>query len=177
MSKVEFLQMVPALLFGISLAEISMFLGKASKGKVKLYWEHLVIILIAFDAIIFNWYIFYDRINVMEESYLNFVIQILSPLACLIFVANLLVENDFPEENRIKYFMIHKKKIFLSLAVFVGINVSTVMYFHHYTHFGFFPLIPVVVMLINAFYDFKWLRIMGYIIKGIQMIAVCYYLK
>jgi len=169
--------MVPALLFGISLAEISLFLGKASKGKVKLYWEHLVIIAIAFDAIIFNWYIFYDRINVMESGYLNFVIQILSPLACLIFVANLLVENDFPEEAKSKYFLLHKKKIFLSLAVFVAINVSTVLYFNQTLHLGFVPIIPIFVILINAFYDIKWLRVTGYIMKGIQIIVACFYFK
>jgi hypothetical protein len=48
MSKIEFLQMVPALLFGISLTELALFLGKASKDKGKLYWEHWMLIVYFF---------------------------------------------------------------------------------------------------------------------------------
>src|SRR4051812_19021279 len=130
MSKVEFLQMVPALLFGISLAELALFLGNASKGKGRLYWEHLVLIAISFETIIFNWYIFYDRINNIETSYLNFLIQLLSPLASFIYVANLLLDNNLPGAPVEKYFQQSRKRIFLSLGLFITINAATVIYYN-----------------------------------------------
>jgi hypothetical protein len=179
MSKVEFLQMVPALLFGISMAELALFLGKASKGKGKLYWEHLVLIAISFETIIFNWYIFYDRITNIEASYLNFVIQLLSPLASFIYVANLLLENNFPDAPAEKYFQENRKRIFLSLGLFVVINAATVIYYNRIIdmHLAFLPLIPISVILINAFYDLKSLRVISYIVKCIQVILVFIFYK
>jgi hypothetical protein len=177
MSKVEFLQMVPALLFGISLAELALFLGRASKGTRAIYWEHLVMIAIAFEVIIFNWYIFYDRINTIESSYLNFLLQLFSPLACFIYVANLLVKNDTPEEPRENYFQRNRKRIFLSLAMFIVVNGITVLYFNNNIRLGLFPLIPITLVLINAFYNFKWLRIFCYTVKIIQVVLVCIYFK
>lgn len=176
MSKVEFLQMVPALLYGISLAELALFLGKASKGKKKLYWEHLILIAISFETIIFNWYVFFDRINTIETSYLNFLIQLCSPLASFIYVANLVSDNEQSEPVE-SYFYKNRKRIFLSLALFAVVNVLTVVYFNHTIHVGFFPVIPIAVILINAFYDIKWLRIAAYIVKAVQVILVCIYFK
>jgi hypothetical protein len=177
MSKIEFLQMVPALLFGISLAELAWFLGKASRGKGKLYWEHLVLIAISFETIIFNWYIFYDRISNIETSYLNFVIQLLSPLASFIYVANLLLENNFPDDPAEKYFQLNRKRIFLSLVMFVSVNAATVVYYNHNIQLGYLPLIPIAVLVVNAFYDLKWLRIIGYTIKCVQVVLVCIFYK
>jgi hypothetical protein len=177
MTRVEFLQMIPALLFGISLAELALYLGKASAGNKKLYWEHFMMIAISFETIIFNWYIFYDRINNMETNYVNFLVQLISPLACFIYVANLLVDNEFPNEPREKYFQKNRKRIFLSLCMFVTINLFTVIYFHHNIHIGFWPAIPITIMIINAFYDLKWLRIFAYTAKTIQVVMVCIYFK
>ncbi|MFL5731264.1 MAG: hypothetical protein ACJ75J_17380 [Cytophagaceae bacterium] len=177
MSKVEFLQMVPALLFGISLAEMALFLGRASKGDRKLYWEHLVLIVIAFEVIVFNWYIFYDRIGIIEASYLNFVAQLFSPLASLIYVANLLVKNNTPDEPVQNYFNRYRKRIFLSLSLFLTVNLVTVLYFNPNIHVGFIPVIPLTVVLINAFYDLKWLRILAYAVKLVQVVAFCIYFK
>ncbi|MBX9853501.1 MAG: hypothetical protein K2X86_17285 [Cytophagaceae bacterium] len=176
MTKIEFLQMVPALLFGISLAEVAIFLGRASRGRWKIYWEHLLLIIFSFEMIIFNWYIFYDRINSIEASYLNFLIQLCAPLASFVYVANLLVKNTEGEEPEI-FFLKNRKRIFLSLAVFASINVLTVVYFNTNLHVGSLPIIPISIILINAFYDLKWFRIMAYIIKCIQVVMVCIYLK
>ena len=175
MSKIEFLQMVPALLYGISLAELAIFLGKASKGKKNLYWEHILLIAFSFEMIIFNWYIFYDRINVIEASYLNFLIQLCSPLASFIYVANLLAENDHPDEPLENYFQQSRKRIFLSLALFGTVNVLTVIYFNRNLHVGFLPVIPISIILINAFSDIKWFRITAYLIKIVQVVLVCIY--
>src|SRR6185437_5661900 len=131
MSKVEFLQMVPALLFGISLAELALFIGKASKGEGrKLYWEHLILIAISFETITFNWYIFYDRLNTIELSYHNFLIQLCSPIAAFIYVANLVVDNNYTEQPLDYYFHKYRKRMFLSLALFVVVNVFTIFYFN-----------------------------------------------
>jgi hypothetical protein len=177
MSKIEFLQMVPALLFGISLAELALFLGKASKDKRKLYWEHWILIVISFETIIFNWYIFYDRISNIEASYLNFLIQLLSPLASFIYVANLLVKNKFPDDPAEKYFQQNRKRIFLSLTLFASVNAATVVYFNHNMQVGFLPVIPISIICVNAFYDLKWLRIMAYSMKCIQVVLVCIFYK
>ncbi len=166
--------MVPALLYGISLAELALFLGKASKGEGRLYWEHLVLIAISFETITFNWYIFYDRLNFIENSYFSFIIQLISPMAAFIYVANLVVDNNYPEEAADYYFQKHRKRMFLSLVFFVVVNVLTVFYFHSnfLAQLGFMPLTPIAVITINAFYDIKWLRILAYTVKFIQVIAV-----
>jgi hypothetical protein len=177
MTKIEFLQMVPGLLFGISLAEIALFLGKSTKGGKRLYWEHLVLIAISFETIIFNWYIFYDRLNTLDASYFNFLIQLLSPLASFVYVANLLVENKEPDKPLSEYFSKNRKRIFFSLAIFATVNALTVTYFQRDFHLGFLPAIPVSIILINAFYDLKWLRIFAYTVKCIQVILVCIYIK
>jgi hypothetical protein len=177
MSKVEFLQMVPALLFGISLAEIALYLGKVSKGNIKLYWEHMVLIAFSFETIIFNWYIFYDRLANIESNYLNFMIQLFSPLASFIYVANLLIENDDASLSPENFFRKNRKKIFLSLSLFVIVNVFTVTYFNPNIHLGLLPIIPISVIILNAYYDFKGFRIFAYTVKLIQIVAVCIYFK
>src|SRR5687767_12995841 len=134
MTKIEFLLMVPALLYGISLAELALFLGKASAGRKKLYWEHFILIIICFEAILFNWFVFYDRIQNIEMGYSSFLIQLLPPAAALIFVANLLIERKNPDEPRAKYFLDHRKRIFLALGLFAVVNISTILYFHRSIH-------------------------------------------
>jgi hypothetical protein len=136
-----------------------------------------VLIAISFETIIFNWYIFYDRISNIETSYLNFVIQLLSPLASFIYVANLLLENNFPDDPAEKYFQLNRKRIFLSLVMFVSINAATVVYYNHNIQLGYLPLIPIAILVLNAFYDLKWLRMIGYAIKCVQVVLVCIYYK
>jgi hypothetical protein len=177
MSKVEFLQMVPALLYGISMAELALFLGKASRGKGKIYWEHLLIIIFSFEMIIFNWYIFFDRINTIEAGYFNFIIQLCSPLASFIYVANLLVKNEYPDDSIEKYFQLNRKRIFLSMALFGLVNVLTILHFNPDLKIGLYPLIPISLIIVNAFFDLKWLRIIGYLIKTAQIVMVCLYFK
>jgi hypothetical protein len=177
MTKIEFLQMVPGLLFGISLAEIALFLGKSTKGGKRLYWEHIVLIAISFETIIFNWYIFYDRLSSLDTSYFNFLVQLLSPLASFVYVANLLVENKELDKPLSEYFLKNRKRIFLSLAIFATINILTIAFFQSNFQLGFLPIIPISVILLNAFFDLKWLRIFAYLVKCIQVILVCIYIK
>jgi hypothetical protein len=176
MTKIEFLQMVPALLFGISLAEIALFLGKSTKHRNKLYWEHIVLIIISFEAIVFNWYLFYDRLQIIESSYLNFLIQLISPLAALLYVSNILVENDLDGQSTGAYFLQYRKQICLSFAIFITISALTIIYFHPKIDIRFFPFIPIGIILINAFYDIKWLRIVAYCAKVIEVGVVCMYM-
>jgi hypothetical protein len=176
MTKIEFLLMVPALLYGISLAELALFLGKASAGRKKLYWEHFILIIICFEAILFNWFVFYDRIENIEMGYSSFLIQLLPPAAALIFVANLLIETK-PDEPRAKYFLDHRKRIFLSLGLFAVINVSTIIYFHRTIHIATaMPAIPAAIILLNAFFNVKPLRIFLYIAKAVGTVIACIYL-
>jgi hypothetical protein len=178
MSKIEFLQMVPALLFGISLAEIALFLGKVFKREEKLYWEHVVLIIITFEAIVFQWYLFFDRIDNIQRSYLNFLIQLLSPLATFVFVSNLLVKNDFPDKPKSYYFSVHRKRIFISLGIFAAVNVFTVFYFNpFFQHFQytFLPVIPLTFVVLNAYNDWKAVRIFMYCVKVVATCVVFHY--
>lgn len=177
MTKIEFLLMVPALLFGISLAELALFMGKVSSGGKKLYWEHIVLIILCFETILFSWYVFYDRLQNIEMGYSSFLIQLLPPVASFIYVANLLIDNKYPDEPRKKYFLMQRKRIFLSLALFAVVNAFTVLYFHRTFHIiTFLPAFPVVVILLNAFYDIKALRILLYCAKTIGTVVAVIYL-
>jgi hypothetical protein len=178
MSKIEFLQMVPALLFGISLAELALFLGKVFKREEKLYWEHIVLIAITFETIVFQWYLFFDRIDNIQRSYFNFLVQLLSPLVTFIFVSNLLVRNEFLEKDRSYYFSIHRKRIFLSLAAFAIVNVFTVFFFNpefQSFKYTFLPVFPITVLTLNAFYDWKYVRWFMYTAKTIATLIVFQY--
>jgi len=174
MTKIEFLLMVPALLYGISLAELALFLGKASSGNKKLYWEHLIMIVICFESILFNWFVFYDRIQNIELGYSSFLIQLISPIAAFIYVANLLINNNYPDDPRSKYFHQHRKRIFLSLGLFGLTNGITVFYFHrNFQVATILPLIPLLIILINAFYNVKPLRILLYLAKVVMTVIAC----
>ena len=174
MTKIEFLLMVPGLLYGISLAELALFMGKASSGGKKLYWEHVVLIILCFETILFSWFVFYDRIQHIEVGYSSFLIQLLAPVSSFIYVANLLIDNKYPDEPRSKYFLIHRKRIFLSLALFALVNAFTVLYFHREIHIAAaLPAVPVIVMLVNAFFNIKALRIFLYCAKVIGSVVAC----
>jgi hypothetical protein len=178
MSKIEFLQMVPALLFGISLAEIALFLGKVFKREERLYWEHIVLIAITFEAIVFQWYLFFDRIDNIQRSYLNFLIQLMSPLSTFVFVSNLLVKNEFPDKERSYYFSINRKRIFLTLALFGTVNVFTVFYFNpdfQSFKYTFLPIVPITIVILNAFNDWQPLRVFMYCMKVIATGVVLYF--
>lgn len=176
MTKTEFLLMVPGLLYGISLAELALFLGKASTGGKKLYWEHIVLMVLCFETIVFSWFVFYDRLDNITIGYSSFLIQLLPPVASFIYVANLLIDNKYPDEPRSKYFLLHRKRIFLSLALFALVNAFTVLYFHREIHIAtILPVFPIVIMLLNAFFNLKPLRILLYCAKTVGTVVVCIY--
>lgn len=177
MTKIEFLLMVPALLYGISLAELALFLGKASSGGKKLYWEHIVLIILCFETIVFSWFVFYDRLQHIVMGYSSFLIQLMAPVASFIYVANLLIQNKYPDEPRSKYFLMNRRRIFLSLSAFAIVNAFTVLYFHREIHISTaLPALPVIVMLVNAFFDIKPLRIFLYCAKVIGTVVACVYM-
>jgi len=174
MSKVEFLQMVPALLYGISLAEISMYLGNIFRKKERMYWEHLAAIILAFETIIFNWYIFYDRLETLNGNYLSFIIQLLPPIFFFIFAANILIDNK-DEDGIVKnMFLNNRKQIFASLSLFVAVNLGTVYYFTPHLLPPVAPLVVLALVASNIFVDSVMLRSTLYVAKTAQIIFVLF---
>ena len=171
MSKVEFLQMVPALLYGISLAEIAMFLGNIFRKKERIYWEHLLAILLSFETVIFNWYVFYDRLDHIDGRYIDFVIQLMSPICFFIYAANILIESK-SEDGTVKIaFLENRKQIFISLTMFIVVNIGTVFYFTpHLLEVIYIPIAIIGIVATNIFVDSKALRCVLYVAKGAQMI-------
>ncbi len=176
MSQVEFLILIPGILIALALAEIIIYLGKAIRNKVKVYWELALLVLVSLDLLFGNWFAFYQRIQFINESYFSFLLINVVPILFFIYTALLIpegaLENDISDGK--DHYLGNRKMIWGLLCLYVIGNYVTVTILGE-DEFQIVRIIFIPLIGLNVFVDSKILRssvmIAAVIIKYIQLIA------
>ena len=159
MSQIEFLILIPGILIALALAEMIIYIGKAIRARVKVYWELVLLLVLSLDVLFGNWYAFFHRVQYIHESYFTFLLINLVPITFFIYAAILVPEGalDSRVSDGKDHYLSNRKMIWGLLSIYVLANYITVDVLVEddlqLMRLVFFPLVGI-----NVFVDNKYLR-------------------
>jgi len=151
MDKLEFLLIIPAIIYGVAIVDLLKIFNHKKNYFELVGWGVFCLI-----AIVISWREIYTKMDIIIDSNVSFYVLIIQSIIIARIAAVIT-----PEERHIntkKYFMGVKKNFFLLLALSSFINLlSQHFVFNDYSPIYLRPLL-ILTMLSCAFYDRVWYR-------------------
>lgn len=151
MDKIEFLLIIPAIIYGVAIVDLLKIFSHK-----KNYFELVAWGVFCLVAIVISWTEIYNKVDIIVKDNFSFYVLILQSIIIARIAAVIT-----PEEKHIntkKYFMGVKRTFFLLLALSGIVNLlSQYFVFNDHSPIYLRPII-ILIMLSCAFYDKVWYR-------------------
>ncbi len=161
----EYLTVFVALIFALAVGEFFLSVGNLIKhrSKVNLYWEFVLWLFIILDFFIIAWFSGWPRLEYLKLSLLHYFVIISPFLVIFLIVAVYFPDTQHGKEIDLKaHFHSSRKPFFLLWAFYVLLNDLMDVFMP-----SIFELMAVavesayvVLLVVAAFYDRVWFRVL-----------------
>lgn len=152
MEKQEFLLLIPAIIFGVAIVDLLKLFGHK-----KTYFELMGWGIFLLMAIINLWINLYEKLDFVTSDNLMFILIILQAMMYA-RAANIITPEEKDVDTK-QYFFANYKEFFYMIA-FIGVLNALMRYFVYDDNQAvWLRPIAVVLALICAFVNRKWLRV------------------
>lgn len=163
-SRIEYLSVFVALLYGFSVAEFFLGWGKMFRKREQIIYsfEHIAWTVIFFFVIVINYYSMWFRVSYLEMGFFYYLLVFVPVL--IFYFASIYLFPEFDEEHQLNlqvYFIKSNKGIILLMSIYFALNLVISTAFHEnelVSVVNIMRLLYVILGIITIFYNVLWMR-------------------
>ena len=163
MDKGEFLLLIPGLIYGVGLVDLLKIFRSG------IYWEISVMAVFLFVNLIINWFLFFERLQIVSDDIAVFTLTMISPM--LFTRACVVLTPEYEVEDTKHYFEGIRKIFFLLLGSQTVVNIIIEQVVHD-DGFNFIRILGAIILFLCAYYDKLWLRIIMMIVYALSILYI-----
>ena len=179
MTPFEYITVLVSIILGLGIAQIVTGIAHFIHGsnKVKLYWPHMLWIIMTFFLHIQEWWVFYEYKSFTSWKLLTFIFVILYPIGLFIQARILFPFDNFEEETDLKKFYYENYRTYFGLVALMAVLsfIDNVVIRHMAIQEQIVQIVLCTIMSLLAIFKLKkeWIhQLIAIVLLGIMVISM-----